>query len=130
MTLVLYLGRDKQGVDMKLTNKRMNDDTYKLRRKVIDIIYSLKKHGVTLPRIEVRITHSHSTILGMGTMNDSQCIWITEEAVNMAEDLLVHVVCHEIGHAVFKLKHDDNCPLMAPSLHRAAYWGEILTVLK
>lgn len=26
---------------------------------------------------------------------------------------LYAVVCHEIGHAVFNLKHDETCPLMA-----------------
>ena len=37
------------------TNYKMDSDVYKLRRKVINLIYELKNEGLTLPRIDVRI---------------------------------------------------------------------------
>ena len=37
-------------------NLKMNDDTYALRRKVMDVIYSAKSLIKDLPRVEVRIT--------------------------------------------------------------------------
>lgn len=50
-------------------NKNMNNEVYKLRRKVINIIYDLKK-DLDLPRIIVRITDNNGNILGVGTMNE------------------------------------------------------------
>lgn len=108
----------------------MNQETYKLRRKVIDIIYKLKQH-LNLPRIEVRITEDHPTYLGMGTMDSSRTIWIVQKACQFNEANLLHLVAHEIGHAVFKLDHDDNCPLMKQglSMTRPASMETIIKVL-
>ena len=39
----------------KIKNFKMNDNTYSLKRKVIDLIYEAKRGGVNLPRIEVRV---------------------------------------------------------------------------
>ena len=39
----------------QIKNFKMNDITYKKRRKVIDLIYEAKKKIKDLPRIEVRI---------------------------------------------------------------------------
>ena len=90
-----------------LNNKQMNSDVYKIRRKVIDLIYEAKKL-VDFPRIDVRITDNHKFIAGVGRVKDNK-IWITENfAANKA------VVFHEILHAVFGVPHVANCPLMAP----------------
>jgi hypothetical protein len=112
----------------KLKNLKMNNETYRLRRKVIDIIYMLKKH-VELPRITVRITEPHERVLGKAAMDGSVAIWITSEATKMSDAELLHVVAHEIGHTVFKLQHDETCPLMAPQLHTPANLDSIIKVL-
>ena len=90
-----------------LHNKRMNNEVYLLRRKVIALIYEAKKL-VDLPRIDVRITDNHSLIAGAGRVLDNK-IWITENFVASRA-----VVFHEILHAVFGVPHVDGCPLMAP----------------
>jgi beta-lactamase regulating signal transducer with metallopeptidase domain len=111
-----------------LKNKKMNTETYKLRRKVIDIIYDLKKH-IDLPRIEVKITDDNQNTLGLGTMKGKPKIWIVERAVNMSHEKLVHIVAHEIGHAVFSLDHSQNCPLMGTTLTKPASLEQIVQVL-
>lgn len=108
----------------------MNADTYALRRKVIDIIYLLKNH-LDLPRIEVRITDTpHDETLAIGTMDHTSVIWVTEKAVNMEYAELLHIVAHEIGHAVYKKKHNEKCPLMAPVLNKPCSLEKIIQVLK
>jgi len=52
-----------------INNFKMNDDTYKLRREVINILYEAKKRKCRLPRINVRIgsaTDKHENVLGVG----------------------------------------------------------------
>lgn len=113
-----------------LQNKTMNNETYALRRKVIQIIYELKSI-VDLPRINVRITESDPHILGVGRYGTCQ-IWITEDCINMGRNVLRHVVVHEIGHAVFSLPHNDTCVVMKPlvSERTAASQNEIIEFLK
>ena len=111
-------------------NRKMNSDTYALRRQVIDFIYELKQH-MTLPRINVRVTDSKIRgVLGVATMKGNQ-IWITAEAIKRSPAMMRHVVAHEIGHAVFGLAHDDKCPLMKPyvSEHETASDTEIILAL-
>jgi len=89
----------------------MNDDTYRLRRKVIDCIYEVKKLYPNLPRIIVRITDTtKKNILASAKMN--KCIiWVDSKTV---DSRLRQVVFHEILHTVFGINHDENCPLMKP----------------
>lgn len=93
----------------KTNNLKMNDAIYKLRRQVIDYIYEAKE-VVELPRITVRITDNHKTMLGCATL-EKDILWITERAINEGWDLR-SIVYHEIAHAVFGTKHDENCRLM------------------
>lgn len=104
----------------KIKNFEMNADVYKLRRQVIELIYEAKRGGVKLPRISVRIGEQkpkHKNVLGCATMNGNQ-MWITKDAIEMGIDALRNVVFHEIGHAVFNLKHDESCPLMQSVLNK------------
>lgn len=94
-------------------NKKMNNETYALRRKVIEIIYAIKKE-VELPRIEVRITENNSDGILGSARTGHNVIWIPESTILDAS--LFHIVAHEIGHAAFGAAHNDKCKLMRPSL--------------
>ena len=97
--------------------KKMNSDVYKLRRRVIDLIYEIKEM-VNLPRVEVRITDDHESILGQGTKGQFRgrsWIWISERAIKASEFDLRTIVYHEVLHAVFGVNHDESCPLMKPT---------------
>ena len=103
---------------MKIKNFKMDNDVYKLRRQVINLIYEVKNGGGNLPRISVRIgkqTAKHKNILGCAMMNKNQ-MWITKDAIDLGLDTLRNVVFHEIAHAVFGVNHDESCPLMASEL--------------
>lgn len=91
------------------TNKPMNNDTYALRRQVMDIIYTVKKK-VSLPRITVRIAERDHNTLGLARMNDN-IIWICENSFRN-EALLYSTVLHEILHAVKGTEHNSKCDLM------------------
>lgn len=103
----------KSNTCSSLINKKMNQDTYILRQEVMKLIYEAKQLVPSLPRITVRITHDHQSILGMGRIGGNQ-IWISERAISCNEFDLRAIVFHEILHAVFSLPHDNSCPLMKP----------------
>lgn len=89
-----------------MQNKRMNNDVYKLRRQVINIIYRVKRLVPDLPRIEVRVCEDHEKYAGVAIMGKRQ-IFISESFVAS-----VPVVLHEILHAVYGQEHVEGCPLM------------------
>lgn len=115
----------------QLKNKTMNNEVYLLRRRVLNQIYLLKRF-VNLPRITVRITEDHHELIGMGTMDHNVTIWITEKACKFDDKNLLHLVAHEIGHAVYKKTHNDSCPLMKQGLtiEKPANLETIVKVLK
>jgi len=100
-----------------LPNLKMNSDTYALRRKVMDVIYDVKRMVPDLPRINVRITKAHERTLGRGEMGRGYVIWITEETAKGSALRLRHVTLHEILHTVYGVDHDETCPLMHPIAH-------------
>lgn len=89
-----------------LNNKEMNNETYLLRKKVIELIYEAKKLFPELPRITVRVAENDKKILGAGRIGHN-IIWITESFVASRA-----VVFHEILHASFAVEHVQGCPLM------------------
>lgn len=94
------------------TNRKMNDETYKLRRRVIDQIYTIKRLIPDLPRIQVRITDADDPhILGEAYL-EGNAIFIPAKTTQMSSDRFLHVVLHELVHAVCGVGHDENCPLM------------------
>ena len=103
----------------KIKNFKMNDEVYKLRRQVIDLIYEAKRGGVNLPRIEVRVgeqsSSKHKNVLGCAKMSGNQ-MWITKDAIDLGLDTLRNIVFHEIAHAVFGTQYDESCPLMSAKL--------------
>jgi len=116
----------------KIKNFKMDDEVYKLRRQVINLIYDAKNYGIELPRIEVRIgtaKKGHEHVLGVGRMS-KRIIWITDKAINHSTNYLRHVVYHEIGHAVFGLNHREDCPLMSSELDKPVTKKQALSILK
>jgi hypothetical protein len=108
--------RENKMKTKQIKNNKMNDATYIQRRKVIDILYEARDHGIKLPRINVRIgnpTEGHKNVLGVGGRLN---IWITEKAIDRGYNYLLHVTLHELCHAVYNLDHDENCKLMASSI--------------
>lgn len=93
----------------------MNNTTYSLRRKVIDIIYEAKKlHSI--PRIEVRIVSGgNENNCGYAYLGQN-IIHINEKFININPLQLKHLVLHELIHAITGFNHDDNCVLMNPYL--------------
>lgn len=93
-------------------NKKMNDETYALRREAMKFVYEAKELvGGELPRITVRIAEKHNKTLGVGRMGQN-IIWITDEAITNKRFDLRTLVFHELLHAVYAVDHDESCPLM------------------
>ena len=114
----------------QIKNFKMNDITYKKRRQVIDLIYEAKKEIKDLPRIEVRIGEARKkNVLGVAMLKDYK-IWITDDAINMGEDVLRNVVFHEIVHAVTGFEHDEKCPLMQSKQKTILNKNECMKYLK
>ena len=98
----------------QIKNFIMNNEVYKLRHKVVSMLYEIKREVKDFPRIEVRIGEARNhNVLGVAKLKDKK-IWITKRAVDMSEDALRNVVYHEVVHAVTGFEHDDKCPLMKP----------------
>lgn len=105
--------KNKTAFNHKLNS--MNNETYELRRKVIDIIYEVKKlHSI--PRIEVRIVSG-------GNENNCGYAYLGKNIIHINETFvksnvlqLKHIVLHELVHAITGFKHDESCLLMQPYL--------------
>ena len=94
------------------TNFKMNDDVYKLRRQVLNIIYEVKNMGLNIPRVDVRIGEDKNCqILGKAEMSKN-IIWITSQAISKGENVLRHTVLHELVHTIFGINHNEKCHLM------------------
>jgi hypothetical protein len=114
----------------KIKNFKMNNVTYPLRRKVINLIYAVNNSGVNLPIIEFRIGEPRKqNLLGCALLKDNK-IWITDDAIKMGEDALRNVVFHEIVHAVTGFGHDEKCPLMCSALGKLLNKKDCLNKLK
>jgi predicted metal-dependent hydrolase len=102
-----------------MRNFKMNPEVYKLRRRVIDTIYDLKRK-YDLPRINVRITENprdRPTCLGRATLEKEAVIWIPEQSFNLNENDLRWVILHELAHTIYGLRHTDE-GLMTPIIQK------------
>ena len=106
--------------------KKMNDATYQLRRRVINIIYELNnflkaKKCERLPRIEVRIIEEHKWDHRVGgyAYIGKQIIHIPERSVHLSNATLLRIVIHEVLHGI-GFEHDNNCHIMHPG------WSELV----
>ena len=108
-------------------NYKMNDEVYKLRRQVIDLIYEVKE-VYNIPRIDVRIGESKScSTLGIARLNKN-IIWIAEYTINKGIDFLRNVVYHELLHTIYGVEHNENCPLMQSRLENILTKQECLDI--
>ena len=103
----------KNKTTKNFTNFKMDGDVYLQRCKVMSVIYAVKKSGMNIPRIDVRIGEDKNChVLGKGRLNDN-IIWITPKAINRSEDYLYHTVLHELVHTIFGKGHSRTCHLMS-----------------
>lgn len=101
------------------TESRMNDETFKLRRKVMSFVYDaknlLERSGKSLPRIKVRITdgqeHHFDGEVGMAYLNNLD-IYIPKHSFKYTDNEIRGIVFHEIVHAATGFRHDQSCKLM------------------
>jgi len=97
-------------------NYKMNNEVYKLRKEVMNLIYEVKS-VYDIPRIDVRIGESNNcNTLGIARLNKN-IIWIAEYTINKGVDFLRNVVYHELLHTIYGIDHDENCPLMQSRLN-------------
>jgi len=103
----------KNKTTKNFTNFKMDGDVYALRCKVMSVIYAVKKSGMNIPRVDVRIGEDKNChVLGKGRLNDN-IIWITPKAINKGENYLYHTVLHELVHTIFGKGHSRTCHLMS-----------------
>jgi hypothetical protein len=110
----------------------MTNSLFRQRRRVIEMLYEARDIiGKPLPRIKVRIVdfQKEGHVLGRCFI-DRDYITISKELADWSDTLLRHVVWHELGHAYFSAKHNDKCPLMAPSVTTGAPREELAKALK
>jgi len=114
----------------EIKNFKMNDETYKLRRRVINILYEARDRSINLPRVNVRIgesAHEYKNVLGVGGGHN---IWITKKAIDRGYQYLLHVVLHELCHSVFNLPHNEKCKLMSSQLSTPCEVDEAWKIFK
>ena len=103
----------KNKTTKNFTNFKMDGDVYLQRCKVMSVIYAVKKAGMNIPRVDVRIGEDKNChVLGKGRLNDN-IIWITPKAINKGENYLYHTVLHELVHTIFGKGHSRTCHLMS-----------------
>lgn len=102
-------------------NREMNNETYRLRRAVIDIMYEFKAR-YNIPRQTVRIvdreqgTETHDgwhNVIGYAGMGQNY-VHILSSWANKSRSNLLALVAHEVCHSVKAIAHDDDCLLMSP----------------
>jgi hypothetical protein len=102
---------------------KMDDEIYKLRRNVINVIYEIKDMFPSIPRQVVRIVERDMTedthdgwhlacgYAGLG----ANYIHITKKW-SQIDRYIYELVAHELVHSIVAFGHDDKCPLMSPCL--------------
>lgn len=112
-------GRRKRRRDVSpdLKKLEMNEEVYKLRKKIIDIIYEAKEIA-DLPYITVRVTEPGIKVvdgkkyeIGGQALLEGNILWIPDKIIDEDKDKLRMIVYHEILHAVYGVPHIDRCVL-------------------
>lgn len=125
-------GKMEKGKDRFARERDMNDDTYKLRREVMNYVYRAKKilrkkFGYELPRQRIRIIdvdveafipyegkYVKAFMLGCASMGGND-IYIPADTITDGRYSVQKVVYHEILHSAFCVPHIEDSPLMCSS---------------
>ena len=106
--------------------RKMNNDTYRLRKNVMSIIYDANKivknyDGSRLPRVEVRIVKQSpcesNLVYGYAYLGEN-IIHIREDVAEKDNYSLYHTTYHELVHTLFNQEHDEKCKLMKAGSER------------
>jgi hypothetical protein len=103
-------------------NLQMNTDTYTLRCQVMAYVYEakllLRSEGITMKRVDVRITEQTREFLGLAKLNDC-IIWMPINVLqsDRYKPYLREIVFHELVHALTGFKHSQKCDLMKAGLY-------------
>ena len=102
-----------------LKNRESSQETYELRRKVMNLIYEAREvvGKENWPRVTIRICEDKKGgALGVGRMGQN-IVWINEITVSGdCAKYLREVVYHELCHALWAIEHNEKCPLMSSTL--------------
>ena len=100
------------------TMLKMNNNTYDLRRKVMNVLYEIKKNGYNIPRVEIRIL-SEETDACAYAYTGKNIVHVNKEYISdKYEYLFTQIILHEIVHAVFGIGQVKGCKLM----HCEKFW--------
>ena len=120
----------KKTIIKEFNNSKMNNEVYKLRRQVINLIYEIKNNGFNIPRIDVRVGKSvDCRKLGMARLNGN-IIWIDIATIKKSQNYLRNVVYHELLHTIYGGEHNEKCPLMSATLKEVLPKNKCLTIFK
>lgn len=96
----------------------LSDDVFAQRRKIMELIYEAREIiGGDLPYIKIQIVEyiNETDTLGTCYLNKDHVV-ISKECAKWSKPILRWVVWHELGHAYFNARHDEECPLMKPRI--------------
>ena len=94
---------------------KMDDEIYQLRRKVINVLYEVKKRGYNIPRVEVRVVSEDTEACAYAYLGKN-VIHFNKSYMN--RDNFTQIVLHEVVHASFGVGEVIGCPLM----HCSRFW--------
>ena len=106
--------------------RKMDNDTYKLRKNVMNIIYDANRivknyDGSRLSRVEVRIVKQspcEKTRVNGYAYRGGNVIHIREDVAEKDNLSLYHTTYHELVHTLFNQKHNQKCKLMKAGAKR------------
>lgn len=101
-------------------NLQMNSEVFALRKRAMKFVYEARNLVSNLPRVEIRIVENDGAALGKARIDGVKSISIHVKTFTASEEMLRHVVFHELCHTLFKTKHDEKCKLMMSIVTTAA----------
>jgi len=95
---------------------KMDDNVYALRRKVMNVLYDIKRRGYAIPRVEVRVVD--------GSTDACAYAYLGQDIVHfnktyMERKNFTQIVLHEVVHASFGVGEVIGCNLM----HCSEFWN-------
>lgn len=95
---------------------KMDDNVYALRRKVMDVLYQIKRRGYSIPRIEVRIVDGSTEACAYAYLGQN-IAHFNKNYINRKN--FTQIVLHEVVHATFGIGEVVGCKLM----HCSEFWN-------